>query len=142
MQEDAHAMGPAYRQDPQCTSSSQKAVSSTRPDPSTGAESPSGKRGLHITSEQWQPLQQQQALQQESQQQLPQLQRQHQQGNAAESSALADTATTNVPILSFEIDDAEGPLEGASNGLASQFGCLKVEISSTGRGRLGGRLVM
>ncbi|KAL0032891.1 hypothetical protein WJX77_005051 [Trebouxia sp. C0004] len=32
----------------------------------------------------------------------------------------------SVPVISFEIDDAEGPLEGAANDLASQFGRLKV----------------
>ncbi len=31
-----------------------------------------------------------------------------------------------VPVISFEIDDAEGPLEGAANDLSSQFGRLKV----------------
>lgn len=126
MQENALAMGPALRHDPQCTSSSQGAISCTSPEASTVAKAPSGKGGLHVTSEQQQQLQQQHSQQHQAQQQVPQLERQHQQGNAAESSASADRATTNVPILSFEIDDAEGPLEGASNGLASQFGCLKV----------------
>ncbi len=31
-----------------------------------------------------------------------------------------------APVISFEIDDAEGPLEGAANDLSSQFGRLKV----------------
>ena len=30
------------------------------------------------------------------------------------------------PVISFEIDDADGPLEGAANDLSSQFGRLKV----------------
>ena len=31
-----------------------------------------------------------------------------------------------APVIAFEIDDADGPLEGAANGLSSQFGRLKV----------------
>ncbi|DBA66827.1 TPA: hypothetical protein ACH3X2_001963 [Trebouxia sp. C0005] len=37
-----------------------------------------------------------------------------------------DTLPAGVPVISFEIDDADGPLEGAANDLSSQFGRLKV----------------
>ena len=165
MQEGVNAMGPADRHDPQCTSSSQRAGPSTSPELPTGANISLGVVGLRTTSEQQsqlqqlqqqqqqqqpqrqQPQQQQQLRQQQSLQHLPQLQQQqHQQENTAESSVSAGSSTTDVPILSFEIDDAEGPLEGASNGLASQFGRLKVEsspagIEGGGRGKAGGRLL-
>lgn len=41
-----------------------------------------------------------------------------------------------APVLSFEIEDADGPLEGAANSLASQFGCFKVRQFANYRKRL------
>lgn len=121
MQEDAHPVVSADRHDPEYISSSQRSLSSISADKSRGAEpsAPSSKGGLLYTSEQQQQLQQQHLNQQ-------QMQQQRQQGNAEMPSALAGSAAADAPILSFEVDDAEGPLEGASNGLASQFGRLKV----------------
>ena len=127
MQGGAHPIGPFHRHDPHCTSYNQRPVPSISADLSRGAEPsvPSGKGGLQNTPEkQQQQLHQQQPPQ--LWQQLPQSQQQEQQGSATMPSVSAGSPTTDVPILSFEIDDAEGPLEGASNGLASQFGRLKV----------------
>ena len=37
-------------------------------------------------------------------------------------------ASSGAPILAFEIEDADGPLEGAASDLSSQFGRLKVSL--------------
>ena len=42
------------------------------------------------------------------------------------SSSTSLAVPADAPIIEFEIDDAEGPLEGAANDLSSRFGRLKV----------------
>ena len=52
-------------------------------------------------------------------------QQQQHDAQVTSGSVLTDTA----PILSFEVDDSESPLEGSSHGLAAQFGRLKVRYT-------------
>ena len=104
MQECVQSADPSHRQDPHCTSSSHRPLPSRVPGLSSGAKASvaSGREDL------------------QNQQQ------DQQQGSAELSSMASGNASAEVPVLSFEIDDAEGPLEGASSGLAAQFGRLKV----------------
>ncbi|KAL3135542.1 hypothetical protein ABBQ38_006019 [Trebouxia sp. C0009 RCD-2024] len=111
---------PATRLDSECTSSTQLAFPSTEVDLSGSAEAAvTQDRGGLQTSEQPQQHRQQPPQ--------PQQQRQQQQQHSGELSSVSSSAApAEAPLLSFEIEDAEGPLEGASKGLAAQFGCLKV----------------
>lgn len=120
--------GPATRLDSDCTSSTQSASPSTDSGLSRSAEAAvtQDTGGLQASEQ----LQQHRQQHQQPQQQWQQQQQQH---NGDRSSMSSSAAPAEAPVLSFEIEDAEGPLEGASNGLAAQFGCLKVINFCLGR---------
>ena len=127
--------GPAFRQDSDCTSSSQvqgpeqpcsrSKTSEHQPGWSAGqSQDLSEHQGLS-TPEQPAHTESQEKTHDGAGQSLEATE-EKQQGCGLPATASEPAHSAGAPILSFEIEDADGPLEGATNGLASQFGCLKV----------------